>query len=223
MPATMSDYLIHIYKRGSEPFRSLSSLPDAQALQIMKDLYIEGSVFWERFKDPAWYLQARRETEHWLHDQFVAKGGEPRNEHPIYMVLGTPRWFENRGDAATLSTTEQIRVPLALFGERDISFTYPDSMVTSLVTYLKDPAYYLPEYHGKVFTLSEIRAILEAKGPPDEGWGLALPGHLANYVEAQVWNREPLLDFWQQTRGTQEAEVRSQERGQPSQPHGEQS
>jgi hypothetical protein len=189
----MNDFLIHFYKRGSEPFRSLSSLPDAEASQIMKDLYIEGSIFWERFKDPAWYLQARRQTEGWLRREFIAKGGEPREEYPIYMVLGLSLWVERHADPATLATTEQISVPLALFGEGDISFTYPDSMVTSLVAYLKDPSYYLPDLHGKVFTLSEMRAILEIRGSPDRGWGLTLPDHLANYVEAQVWNREPLL------------------------------
>jgi len=63
------------------------------------------------------------------------------------------------------------------------------------VAYLKDPTYYLPELHGRVFTLPEIRSILESLGSPDGGWGLALPEHLANYVEAQVWNRQLLLDF----------------------------
>jgi len=43
----MSDYLVHIYKRASEPFRSLSSLPDAEALHLMRELYIEGSMFWD--------------------------------------------------------------------------------------------------------------------------------------------------------------------------------
>lgn len=30
----------------------------------------------------------------------------------------------------------------------------------------RDPAYYLPEYHGRVFTLAEIRSIVETNGLP---------------------------------------------------------
>ncbi len=62
----MIDHLIHFYKSGSEPFRSLSALSDSEATQIMQDLYIEGSVYWERFEDPSDYLRIRRQVEQWL-------------------------------------------------------------------------------------------------------------------------------------------------------------
>jgi hypothetical protein len=57
------DYLIHYYRTGSQPFRSLSAIPEANAIEIMQALYVPGSVIWERFKDPADYLQGRRQTE----------------------------------------------------------------------------------------------------------------------------------------------------------------
>lgn len=40
-------------------------------------------------------------------------------------------------------------------------------------------------------------AIVEARGLPGEVWGNNLPGEWANYVEAQVWNREALKAYWQ--------------------------
>lgn len=98
-------------------------------------------------------------------------------------------------DPVTLATTAEILTPLSLFDEREISFTYPDSMVSALMAARQDPECYLPEYHGQVFTLSEIRSIVETLGLPGEKWGTTLPGHLANYIEAQVWNREVLLRF----------------------------
>jgi hypothetical protein len=55
--------------------------------------------------------------------------------------------------------------------------------------------YYLPEYHGKVFTVSEILAIVESKGLPEEEWETNLPSDLAPYIEAQVWNHEPLMEY----------------------------
>lgn len=161
----------------------------------MRSLFRAGSVYWERFEDAAAYLQMRRQTEDWLRCDFQAKGGCPKERYPIYMVLGRTKWMQAAIDPATVATTAEIEVPLALFEPCDISFTYPDSMVSAMLASQQDPAYYLPEYHGRVFTLSEISTIIEMHGLPGETWGTTLPSHLANYIEAQVWNRLPLLEF----------------------------
>lgn len=194
----MIDYLIHVYKRGAEPFQSLSALPEQDAIQIMRDCYIEGSVFWERFKDPRQYLQQRREIERWLRQEFIAKGGSPREPYPIYMILGRTKWLLTAADQDTLATTAEILVPLALFEECDVSFTYPDSMVSIPMADQKESPYYLPEYHGKLFTLSEIRSIVESMGLPGEKWGTGLPDSMPNFIEAQVWNQEPLREYRRQ-------------------------
>lgn len=190
--------LIHFYRTGTEPFHSLSALPDLEAVQIMRTLYVEGSVFWERFKDPQDYLQDRRQTERWLWETFCARGGRPRQTYPIYMVLGRSKWLRSAPDAATQASVAEIQIPLSLFTERDISFTYPDSMVSWLMEMRKNPDYYLPEYHGKVFLLPEILEILQVNGLPGETWGNSLPPFFANYIEAQVWNLEPLLEYLRQ-------------------------
>jgi len=164
----------------------------------MQDFYVQGSVFWERFEDPNDYLQTRRQIEQWLYQEFIAKGGAPQQPYPIYMILGRSRWLQTAPDAATLATTSEIQVPLSLFQECDISFTYPDSMVSFLAANQKESKYYLPDYHGKLFTLPEILSIVESNGLPGERWGTNLPSYLANYIEAQVWNQEPLLEFKRQ-------------------------
>jgi len=194
----MIDYLIHIYRRGTEPFQSLSALSDCDAMKIMQDLYVEGAIFWERFKDPGQYLRTRRQIEQWLRQEFIAKGGAPQESYPIYMVLGRSKWLLTAADAATLATTVEIQVPLSLFRECDVSFTYPDSMVSVLMANQKESEYYLPDYYGKLFTLPEVRSIVESKGLPGEKWGTNLPSFLANYIEAQVWNKEPLLEYKRQ-------------------------
>jgi hypothetical protein len=191
----MIDYLLHFYRSGTEPFRSLSALPDGEAMRIMQDLYVEGSVFWERFEDPNQYLQTRRQIEQWLHQEFITKGGAPQESYPIYMMLGRSKWLLTAPDAATLATTAEIQVPVSLFQECDISFTYPDSMVSFMAANQKESEYYLPDYHGKLFKLSEILSIVEENGLPGENWGTNLPSHLANYIEAQVWNQKPILEY----------------------------
>ena len=190
----MIDTLFYAYKRGAEPFRSLSALSDPEATGLMKDLYVEGSVFWDRFKDPPQYLQMRKQVELWLRSDFVAKGGAPQAAYPIYTILGKPAWMQML-DADTLATVLEINVPLSVFGEDEVSFTYPDSMVSFMLDHQRGSEYYLPEFNGKVFTLSEIRSIIEARGMPGDQWGTALPGTLGNYIEAQVWNHEPLLAY----------------------------
>ena len=189
------DILIHAYKKGTSPFRSLSALSDLEALEMMKNLYIKGSLFWERFEDPAQYLRLRKQVEEWLRREFVAKGGNPQASYPIYMMLGRSKWVQTMLDATTLATTVEIQIPLSLFRECDVSFTYPDSMVSFILNKERNPDYYLPEYHGRVFTLSEICAIVEANGLPGYRWGTNLPSDLANYIEAQIWNHAPLLAY----------------------------
>jgi hypothetical protein len=191
----MIDFLLHVYRRGEEPFRSLSALPEEEAARWMENLYVAGSVFWERFKNPKEYIDFRRRIENRLRTEFIAKGGRPPEPYPIYMMLGRSKWLDTAGDAATLATTEEIRVPLSLFSEGDVSFTYPDSMVTFSLAEQKDAPFYQPEYFGKVFTLPEISALVEALGLPGERWGADLPPDMPNFIEAQVWNHRVLLDF----------------------------
>lgn len=192
MSSLKIDSLVHLYARGGEPFRSLSYLSDDEALALMRSLYRAGAVYWDRFEDPAQYLQARRYAENWLRAEFIAKGGKPQDPYPVYMVLGRTAWMATAVNEMTLATTSEIEVPLALFTAEDISFTYPDSMVSAMLAHEQDPRYYLPDYHGKLFTLPEILAILQDRGLPGESWGQLPPGW-ANYIEAQVWNRAPLL------------------------------
>jgi len=190
------DFLIHYYRTGTEPFRSLSALPDAEAIEIMRSLYVEGSVIWERFKDPVDYLQGRRQIEAWLRQEFIRLGGQPQDQSPIYLVLGRSKWVERMADPATLSTTSAIQVPLSILGESDVSFTYPDSMVSYFLELRQDPEVYQPGYHGRVFTLSQIRKIVDEKGLPEEGWVTKTAADVAHYVEAQVWNCRLLEEYW---------------------------
>ena len=191
----MVDYLTHYYVKGTPPFRSLSTLPDDEALKLMTALYAE-TVFGARFKDPLHYLHNRQRTEKWVRSEFIARGGQPQEPYPIYMVLGASPWLIKA--APETPNHGEIRIPLSAFEEGDVSFTYPDSMISRWFGTEKPPEYYQPEYHGKVFTRSEILAIVGARGLPEESWEPRLPEHLAPYIEAQVWNKQPLLVYQEQ-------------------------
>ena len=191
----MVDYLTHYYSKGTPPFRSLSTLSDEEALKLMTALYDE-TLFGARFKDPLRYLHDRQHTEQWVRAEFIAKGGQPQEPYPIYMVLGSSPWIVSA--APDTPYHGEIRIPLSVFQAGDVSLTYPDSMISYWFGTEKPIEYYQPAYHGRIFTRSEILAIVVARGMPEEGWEPRLPDHLAPYIEAQVWNREPLLAYQEQ-------------------------
>jgi hypothetical protein len=197
----MVDFLLHVFRKGSAPFQSLSSLPEEQAHKIMHELYLDGSVLWERFQDPRKYLALRRQIEVNMRDEFIRKGGRPKNEYPIYFMLGRPKWTETAADPITLATTDEIIVPLSILHPEDVSFTYPDSMVSALLEAERNPEYYEPDYHGKLFTMVEIFQLIEKNGLPGIGWKTRMPAHYAHYIEAQVWDQQILLDYLGQAQG----------------------
>jgi hypothetical protein len=192
----MVDFLLHFYRKGSRPFQSLSALPEEKAVRIMEQLFIEGSVLWERFRDPANYLSFRKQVEKKLRDDFLRKGGRAIEDYPVYLVLGRPKWTQVSADPKTTASTDEIIVPLSILSAEQVSFTYPDSMVSAMIAAERNPEYYEPDYHGKVFTLEEIRRIIERKGLPGEGWQTKMPKRYAHYIEAQVWNRQVLVDYY---------------------------
>jgi hypothetical protein len=126
------------------------------------------------------------------------------------MVLGTSRWIQKHAPG-TPDTQAEMRIPLSVFKEDEVSFTYPDSMISLWLGRDKPAEYYQPEYHGQVFTLSEIQAIVEAKGLPEEEWATNLPETLAPYIEAQVWSHKGLIEYVSQLNDDQGSGEREEE------------
>ena len=188
----MIDYITHYYDRRKGPFRSISELTDEEAIRIMEAL-CDDTPYGARFKDPAGYLKNRKETEAWVRQGFIAKGGKPRAPYPIPFALGSSRWLEQA--APVRGRHGEIRIPLSEFTADDISFTYPDSMVSHWFDRDKPVEYYQPGLHGIVFTLPEILAIVKQDGMPEEDWETNLPVDLAPYIEAQVWNHDLLVKY----------------------------
>lgn len=184
------EFITHYYKKGSLPFRSLLALPENKAINVMEELRDDSPLF-SRFKEPIPYLENRKETERWFRVQFIIKGGRPLNEYPLYAVLGSSNWIERHASSVDI---EKLQIPISIFSECDISFTYPDSMVSYSYFKEKPRNYYLPEWHGKVFSLSEVPHLLKTQGSPEEHWETTLPEELAPYIEAQIWNHQVLMN-----------------------------
>ena len=153
----------------------------------------DDTAYGERFKNPIQYLKNRKDTEQWVRAEFITKGGRPKDPYPIPMVLGSSKWLEEA--APDREKHGEIRIPLSIFTEYDVSFTYPDSMISHWFGWEKPEGYYQPDLHGRIFTLPEILSIVGEKGLPEDDWDTNLPSHLAPYIEAQVWRHELLLEY----------------------------
>ncbi|MFN2304295.1 MAG: hypothetical protein ACK2TV_11255 [Anaerolineales bacterium] len=189
----MIDYLTHYYSIDKEPFQSLSALPEQEALKIMVEL-ADDTPYGERFKDPVQYLKNRKDTEAWVRKAFIAKGGRPKDDYPTSTVLGSSKWLV--AGAPNREKHGEIRIPLSILTSEDVSFTYPDSMISRWFGREKPKEFYQAGLHGVVFTLPEILEIVAKKGMPEEDWEIKLPKHLAPYIEAQVWSLALLLEYW---------------------------
>jgi hypothetical protein len=183
--------LTHYHHKQEPPFKSLSALNIEEALTIATQLQArEGSVY-RRFQDPRKYLEARIATEKWLLDEFINKGGEPKITFPLYMVVENAIWIEEGYNGQS----RKIQIPLSEFEQKEISFTYPDSMVSYWLKYKKQETFYQPDYHGQVFRLDEILQIIEKYGIPASEWKTQETRKHDIFIEAQIWNEQVILDY----------------------------
>lgn len=163
-------FIVH-YNRG-EPFRSITSFPQDQWQSIIEKLNSTNAWGLNRFADPQ-YLKQRVLAEAEVRKAFIAKGGKPELEQPIYFFLGSNKRFEehklNKGYKINLDDLESEQV----------SFTYGDSML-AFIKENRDQScpHYKNPLCGEVYTLEELDSIYSSIHFPDEN-------QLA--IEAQLW------------------------------------
>lgn len=147
-----------------------------------------------RFKQPLPHLQSRRETERWLLDKFMEKGGRPEASYPYYSVVGTSSSLEQHSLNYNHGI-EKISIPISMFNEDDITFTYPDSMVSYSIWRDKPADHYQADYHGHVFTLSELETRLIHHSAELFGEKWTFSGEVMPYFEAQIWNHKKIYEL----------------------------
>ncbi|MFK7697768.1 hypothetical protein [Paenibacillus sp. HJGM_3] len=184
------DYVTHYFRKGALPFQSLSALSESEALKIMENLSGDSPLV-SRFKQPKKYMEDRLETEEWLRNSFIKKGGQPEAEYPFYTLLGTSDIVEEHAG----SQYDKISIPISIFDEHDITFTYPDSMVSYGTWKYKPTEHYQAEYHGRVFTLSEARVLLISNVTELLGKKWTFSEQTLPYIEAQIWNHKKVLTY----------------------------
>ncbi len=178
--------LTHYYHRDDPPFQTLSALSEPAALAVISRLRLSdrtGKVY-RRFRYPQRYLRDRRNTEHWLKQSLIQADIQPVNPYPQYFVIGKSTWIEEGFE----NKSRKIEIPLSAFEAQQITFTYPDSMISYWLQTQTDKAFYHSEYHGKIFTTTEIVAAIAKNDWLDDLWKTEETRKYDIFVEAQVWD-----------------------------------
>ena len=177
------DYLMRYYKKGEDPFLSLNDLPLAEANRVKRRHCEEDDIGGFYAEDG--YLPNRREIEHWIYGQLIAKGGHPTCTVPVYMTLGeSPTGqFDIRADLQ--KNAAELRIPVAALDMAAVTFTFPDSMYQIVLDDDDNLVAGGRTNTPVVYMYREIEAVMRKY----EGY---LDTH---YIEAQVWNREMLKNF----------------------------
>ncbi|WP_422366068.1 hypothetical protein [Pelagibius sp.] len=181
---SLPDVITHNYDPDRGAFRNICNLPPWEAETILSEIR---NTTQSSPKEN--YLRRRLRTERWLYAERTRKCGKPYLKHPIYFFLGD---FADGRDPAR---PESLVLPLASLPPEVLTFTYPDSMASlPLATEAMHSDDRKP-YHGQVFTLAEIKAVVAQFGVPSSHGLTAAPDVYDRFIEVQVWDDRPLRQF----------------------------
>jgi hypothetical protein len=181
---SIPDYLTYFFREGQVPLQTICDLDEQVAESILRH-----DTLW---RGDGTYLAHRKQHERYLRDQFIAEGGQPVRQHPIYMILGdSPKGPHD----LHLEYDYRVTIPLAAFPPDTLSFTYPDSLYTVPLDDL-GRLYLDRNTRPTVYRLHEIAQVVET---------YKVYQYNNHYVEAQVWDDAPARPYvrdisWQRCR-----------------------
>ncbi len=178
------EVVTHNYDPRGIFLANLCDLPSAEAEKILQGIRDTG----RRTIKPD-YLGRRLETEAWLIAEKQRLLGKTHRHRPIYFFLG------DFADGKDPSRPCSLVMPLASFPADVLTFTYPDSMASLPIAKREVHFGERQPYHGKVFTLDEVRLVVEEFGMPGDHWQTDNRRRFDRFIEVQVWDGRPILEF----------------------------
>ena|GEM_PF-1391988 len=166
----MDLYIVNYRHANSAALKSITQLPKDEAFALAKRLHVESPCrAHKRFGASfAWYYEHRLRTEQWLHEQFIALGGQPQTNHPFYFVLqGCDSLHDN------FDRGETLRIALHEIDPRHVSFTFGDSC-----KFMDSPQRQRP------FLMDELLAHIASHGNAETFLRNLQP---YDFIEAQLW------------------------------------
>lgn len=178
------DVLTHNYDPARGLAKNLCNLPKAQAEELLDEIRAFGKRAIKRN-----YLKRRLVTEDWLIAGRQEKLGPTPLLRPIYFFLG------NFADGKDPSRPASLVMPLNAFDPAVLTFTYPDSMASLPIATEERHRVHRRPYHGQIFTLLEIRAVVAQFGLPGQGSENDTEAPYDTFIEVQLWDDRPIRAF----------------------------
>ena len=169
----MDLYITHYCIRGTDPWKNIMLLPEAEAFRKAAELAAayEGTASSGRFADFINYYPRRKTADRIVREEFIRLGGCPRLEHPYSFVLGESNYLKNWYDDGAI-----LRLRLDTVPDSQISFTPGDSCA-------RFERNELPVVWTKQMLLEKLHAF----GDSQEELIRSIAPY--GYVEAQLWDR----------------------------------
>ncbi|ESY10540.1 hypothetical protein NKI46_09045 [Mesorhizobium sp. M0615] len=171
------EVITHNYDPRRGPCRNVCELSEEQAERVLDEIRASGL----RAIKPN-YLERRRLTEEWLIRERRRLLGPTKLERPVYFFLG------DFADGKDPSRPSRLVMRLREFPPETLTFTYPDSMASLPIATRDDLRPQRKRYHGQVFTLGEIEAVVAEFGMPGERWKTDPTMKYDKFIEVQVWD-----------------------------------
>jgi len=181
----LPDYLTRYYQKGEYPFLSLNDLPFAEANRV-KLAHCKKNGIGDFYAQDD-YLIHRKEIERWIYGQLIKIGGKPENTVPVYMTLGESPEGDYDIRLGLQKNAEEIKILLREIDLSAVTFTYPDSMYK-----------FVEDADGNVTggRRTNTPAIYTYQDLPSVVRKYKIYENYRYNIEAQVWNREMLHEFW---------------------------
>ncbi|MEL6558447.1 MAG: hypothetical protein AAFQ94_09700 [Bacteroidota bacterium] len=181
------EFLYHYYELKNGPFRNITEQGPEKGKEIQQNI-TEGF----NSNRPPNYIELRFALEARIKKQFINKGGIATRNDPFYFTLGECKWAES-----WYVNPGVIKIPIAKFNPKHISFTYPDSMVSFQFHDEPKLATYRKNVNGKIYLLNEIKKeIIDVYGiPSQEKWESEEAMKYDRYIEVQVWDDRVINEF----------------------------
>ena len=167
-------YISHYYFQGTDPWKNIMLLPEDEAFRVAKELAAAhpDTTSFGRFADFENYYPARKKTDEYVRECFVALGGKPELLHPYSFTLMEceylRKWF---------SDGEKLVLDLDEIPDDQISFTIGDSCAQ--ITNGIEP---------EVLTKEMLKKRIRDHGDSVDSFLKGSLGRFA-YVEVQLWYR----------------------------------
>ncbi|QAA35291.1 hypothetical protein C1I91_12975 [Clostridium manihotivorum] len=178
----MPTNLYHYYEAEVGPFKTLSDLSIEEAEKALDRIRAKGETY--ASKRSVDYMIVRRELEKKVRELFIDNGGQPLRQSPYSMTLGPCNWIKD-----WYKDGQELNIPICQFDPQILSFTYGD--IFPAMRYEDGKP-----YSKKVYTLEEIKKVVELYGLP-QNWNSDGSKGPKRYIEVQIWSDDPIRKYFE--------------------------